>query len=232
MGHFEAVRPFQGGAPPDSLPSFMQHIELEETQHSRQLSRARPGGAMPIADGLVVDHIGVSAQHREAWRRLRMVRNLMGWTVYVGGEGVYESSRGAAKKLVKGLISLPNFQFENISVPQMKVLASIAPGCTVNAIKNSKVIAKYRLSVPDRIYNLPNISCKNCQCVSFPGNKQRDVVASFDRVPFYETSALPGCQSGESFFACKYCKKPHHFDDIWMDDRAAHLRLVLGAKSR
>eukprot|EP00971_Amphidinium_carterae_P305955 6079986-Amphidinium_carterae.1 len=35
-------------------------------------------------------------------------------------------------------------------------------------------------------------------CVSHPNNKQRDVVPSFERVKFYETSALPGVDSNHA----------------------------------
>jgi len=97
----------------------------------------------------------------------------------------------------------------------MKTLASIAPGCTINAIKDSKVRNKFRLAVPERIYNLPGINCINSQCVSHPPNRQRDIVAFFERVPFYETSVLPGCQAAEYLFRCRYCRWPHTYEDIW-----------------
>merc|ERR1712190_419855 len=118
---------------------------------------------------------------------------------------------------MKGITSLPNFDFETLTVAQLKVIASISPGCTVNAIRASAVVIKYRLHMPERIYNLPNISCKNELCISNPKNKQRDVVAFFERVPFYETSALPGCKSGDYLFVCKYCKWPHQYENIWAD---------------
>merc|ERR1719343_1022142 len=108
----------------------------------------------------------------------------------------------------KGIISMPNFDFETIDVPAMKVLASICPGCTINAVKASKVVGKYRLQVPQRIYNLPNISCNNRFCVSSPENKQRDVVAFFERVPFYETSVLPDCK-GPSGCLCASTASGH-----------------------
>lgn len=116
---------------------------------------------------------------------------------------------------MKGIMSLPNFDFQSLTVTQMKVIASIAPDCTVNAITNSAVVGKYRLRVPERIYNLPNISCKNKFCVSHPDNKQRDVVAFFERKPFYETSALPKCEVAQYLFVCKYCLWPHEYENIW-----------------
>jgi len=86
---------------------------------------------------------------------------------------------GKGHGLMKGIMTLPNFDFQSLTVTQMKVIASIAPDCTVNAITNSAVAGKYRLRMPERIYNLSNISCKNKLCVSHSDNKQRDVVAFF-----------------------------------------------------
>lgn len=212
-----SVYPFAGGVPV-SLPAFLQAVDLSKAEHQRRPERARPGGAVPIKDGLVVDHIG-RGDAAECWKRLRMVRTILGWGKVVGSEGVYESTSqaGAGRTVFKGIIQLPNFNFEEVTVPQMKVLASVAPGCTINAVKASKVVSKYRLSVPERIYHLANICCRNPACVSHPINKQRDIVAHFLRVPFYESSALPGAQAAEFLFVCKYCKWPHRYEDIWAD---------------
>merc|ERR1711871_546871 len=133
-----------------------------------------------------------------------------------GSEGVFPSTRGGG--VSKGIMSLPSFNFETLTVPQIKVLASVSPGCTVNLIKDSRVLRKYRLHVPRRIYNLPNIHCKNTLCVSHPDNRQRDVVGFFQSVPFYETSALPQLKSADYLFVCKYCQWPHEYKDIWADD--------------
>lgn len=198
------------------LPSFLERVQLKEGHH-RQPERARPGGPVPIEQGLVVDHIGNTSDGARCWQIMRMVRILLGWSKHIGAEGVFESRR--AEGSMKGIMSLPNFDFESVTVPQMKMLASVAPGCTVNAVRCSQVVHKFRLSVPERIYNLPSICCGNNECLSSPKNKQRDVVPYFDRVPFYETSALPGCQPGttEFLFVCKYCKWPHRYEDIWTD---------------
>lgn len=208
------------------LPDFIEEYDLQQPR-TRRPSRAEGGGAIPLADGLVIDHIGVSDDPAECWRTLRRMRMILGWTKYLGGEGVFPSKRGQHK----GIMSFPNFEFEKVSVPHMKVLASVSPGCTVNAIADSKVVAKYRLSVPQRVYNLPNIHCKNKLCISNPQNAQRDAVAYFDRVPFYETSALPGGYKSDYLFVCKYCRWPHMHADIWADaaSDAARFAHHLGA---
>mmetsp|Transcript_117660 Transcript_117660/g.344566 ORF Transcript_117660/g.344566 Transcript_117660/m.344566 type:complete len:611 (+) Transcript_117660:50-1882(+) len=205
-------------AGPQQLPSFVEPVSLSGKGHTRQPERARPGGAVPLTDGLVVDHVGRSSDPKSCWRQLRMVRTILGWSKYVGSEGVYSAS--SQPGTMKGIISLPSFDFETVTLAQLQILASIAPGCTVNAITASAVVGKYRLHVPEQIYNLPNTHCKNALCVSNPQNKQRDVVAFFERVAFYETSALPGCKAGDYLFICKYCQWPHQYADIWTDGKA------------
>lgn len=221
LGSLQSLFPFKGPTPPASLPRFLKVAEVG-AENRRQPQRARPGGPVPITDGLVVDHIGLSPDSMACWRRLRMVRLILGWADCNGTEGVYESAASKdGSRAFKGIISLPHFDFTTVSVPQMKTLASVAPGCTINAIKGSEVVNKYRLLIPERIYNLPNIACRNASCVSHPENKQRDVTAYFERVHFYETSALKGKKPAESspeyLFVCRYCKWPHYHEDIWLD---------------
>jgi aspartate carbamoyltransferase len=205
--------PFSVAARERPLPKFVEAIDLRTKDTRRRPERVEAGGPVPLTDGLVIDHIGVGTDPASCWRRLRAVRTILGWSDHVGSEGVYTSNRGAG--MVKGIMSLPGLDFETVTVPQLKALASIAPGCTTNAVRDSAVIMKYRLSVPQRIYNLPNIRCKNERCISHPQNRQRDVVAFFERVPFYETSALPRCRQAEFLFVCRYCKWPHQYEDIW-----------------
>jgi len=168
---------------------------------------------VPLKNGFVIDHIGLGTDTASCWNRMRALRTILGWSNHVGSEGVYKSHGKAG--MVKGIMSLPNFDFEAISVPQLKTIASLAPGCTANAIRDSAVVCKYRLNVPTRIYNLSNIRCRNDNCISQPQNKQRDVVAFFERVPFYETSSIPQCKDTEFLFVCRYCRYPHQYGDIW-----------------
>ncbi|CAK0911035.1 unnamed protein product, partial [Prorocentrum cordatum] len=121
----------------------------------RAVSRAAEGGSVPLENGLVVDHIGLSTDSSDCWAKVRMLRFLLGWMDHIGTEGVYSSRSRAAKK--KGLLALPDYDLSTVTVKEMKMMASIAPGCTVNAIQSSKVVGKFRLTVPERIYNLPNL---------------------------------------------------------------------------
>mmetsp|Transcript_56534 Transcript_56534/g.152496 ORF Transcript_56534/g.152496 Transcript_56534/m.152496 type:complete len:599 (-) Transcript_56534:230-2026(-) len=206
---FSLTQPMQHG-----LPEFIECIDVTSKDRGRAVSRAAEGGSVPLENGLVVDHIGLSTDSSDCWAKVRMLRFLLGWMDHIGTEGVYSSRSRAAKK--KGLLALPDYDLSTVTVKEMKMMASIAPGCTVNAIQSSKVVGKFRLTVPERIYNLPNIACKSKLCIANPENKQRDVVSYFERVPFFETSALPKNTTADYLYLCRYCRWPHTHADIWL----------------
>ena len=96
-------------------------------------------------------------------------------------------------------MSLPDIL--EISPTELKKLAAVSPGCTLDLIADRSVKAKYRLAMPPQIYNFTEISCENPECVTWPG--------AFQNVPphFYRTV-------GETF-TCRYCGKRHEYGDIW-----------------
>lgn len=199
------------------LPSFIKEVDLDKDAHQRDPERARAGGPVPIKDGCVLDHLGLGPTSSKCWEALRKVRTILGWSKQVGSEGVYSSKGNPG--YFKGILTLPGFDYKSLRVEEMKMMASVAPGCTFNCVNDSKVVAKYRLQVPERIYNLPNISCKNSLCVSNPVNRQREIVAYLERVPYYVSSVLPNCTESEYLYVCKWCRWPHVYENIWDDLR-------------
>ncbi len=152
-------------------------------------------GIKPVASGMVIDHIGTGKSVEQIWDHIFKIRNILGLHV-VGSQGVFLSGQTGTHK---GLISLPNVaEFDERLV---KMLGAIAPGCTLNIVDNAQVVRKYRLHMPRRVYDFDQISCKNEACVSHPDNYEH-VIPEFLR-------------SGATTFVCKYCEKPHDFQDIW-----------------
>ncbi|WP_455383454.1 aspartate carbamoyltransferase [Salinispira pacifica] len=153
-------------------------------------------GIKPVENGIVIDHIGKRSSVEEIWSHIGKIREILRLNV-VSSQGVFSSQQDSG--LYKGLISLPDVR--DFDERQIKMLGAIAPGCTVNIIRDSAVIKKYRLEMPPRVYNLPGISCKNEDCISSPGHHE-PVQAEFYR-------------SEESTFVCRYCERPHEFKEIW-----------------
>jgi aspartate carbamoyltransferase len=187
---------FVSGTPVKPYPvdkvHFLEEVAVPEGGPPKRYAE----GVNPISDGIVIDHIcrGDSEREiREHMSRLITVLKLYG----KGGEWVTTSHIGEGT--MKGIIFRPGF--EGFDAKQMKQLAAIAPGSTLNIIENRRVVKKLRLHMPPRIYNFDTISCRNQACISHPSNGE-SVPAEFYRV------------AGETF-VCKYCEKPHTFKEIW-----------------
>lgn len=156
-------------------------------------------GIKPVDNGIVIDHIGRGRDVERIWNQIDKIRHIMGLNCR-SSHGVYHSS---SPDRFKGIISLPDIlAFDE---RQIKMLGAIAPGCTVNIIKQAQVKKKYRLLMPPRVYNFDEISCKNDACISFRENYQH-VRPEFLRAVDLE---------GTSTFVCKYCDRPHEFEEIW-----------------
>ncbi|WP_028973073.1 aspartate carbamoyltransferase [Spirochaeta cellobiosiphila] len=152
-------------------------------------------GIKPVENGIVIDHIGFGAPIPKIWNQIDKIRKTMELN-YSSSHGVF-SSRNIDQ--YKGIISLPNIL--SFDRRQMKMLGAIAPGCTVNIVKNQEVKEKYRLLMPPRIYNFDQISCRNTNCISHKSHNE-PIITMFYR-------------SSEDRYVCKFCEKSYSFDEIW-----------------
>lgn len=153
-------------------------------------------GIKLLSDGTVIDHIGIGLSIPEIWRLIDLIRRKLGLD-YKSSHGVFDNSSGSH---VKGIISIPG-DF-NLDDRQVKMLAALSPGCTVNSIRGNNVIRKIRLSVPPRIYNFSEAVCRNENCIS--RTQWREPVQS----EFYRSR-------NRDTFVCKYCDREHRFREIW-----------------
>ena len=154
-------------------------------------------GVHPIHDGLVIDHICRGDSPSEIRDHMRLISSVMNLDESKGGEWV---SRGHKESdSFKGIIFRPNAK--ELSRKELKRLAAVSPGCTLNIIKNGKVEKKYRMEMPPRIYNFDDLACTNEACISHPSQAE-GVPALFTRTT-------------DNKFACAYCGKSHSFKEIW-----------------
>jgi aspartate carbamoyltransferase len=161
-------------------------------------------GIKPVEEGIVIDHIASGAGVAEIWNNIDAVRKILGLNVR-SSHGVYHSNSSVpGGEVFKGIISLPGIT--SFGERDLKKLAAIAPGCTLNLVRDRRVVRKYRLSMPPRIYGFEEISCKNPACVSNPGH-QEGVGPEFLR--------KDGEAGGASSFVCRYCEREHSFREIW-----------------
>ena len=152
-------------------------------------------GIKPVDEGIVIDHIGKGKEIRDIWNQIDQIRHIMQLNCR-SSHGVYHTND---PRHYKGIISLPDIL--SFDEKQIKMLGAIAPGCTVNMIRDKRVLRKYSLHMPPRVYNFNEISCKNESCVSFPGHYQH-VRPEFRR-------------ADGTTFTCLYCERPHQYEEIW-----------------
>ena len=152
-------------------------------------------GIKPVETGIVIDHIGKGRAASKIWDHIDKIRRTLGLD-RIGSHGVFASGD---TELLKGIISLPGVgEFDR---RKLKMLAAIAPGCTLNTVKDHQVVEKFRMHMPPRVYNLEEISCKNEDCISHPRHHE-GVSPDFYR-------------SAETTFICRYCERPHRYREIW-----------------
>ena len=159
-------------------------------------------GIMPVEEGIVIDHVSSGEPIGDIWTHIDAIRKMLKLNVR-SSHGVFHSNKGP--NVFKGIISLPDVT--SFGERDLKKLAAIAPGCTLNLIHGHRVAKKYRLSMPPRIYGFDEISCKNEACVSHPSHLE-GVTPEFVRK---ETPA----GEPETIFVCRYCEREHAFRDIW-----------------
>lgn len=150
-------------------------------------------GIKPISNGTVIDHIAKGKTTEEIYNTIVKIRKILKIYDVDSADGIFKSADGN----YKGYISLPD---KYLSFKEIKKLAAISPNTTVNIIKDSRVVEKYRLQLPPRIYNFDEIRCKNENCITNPAHGE-NISASFIQV--------------DGKFVCEYCETPHEYHEIW-----------------
>lgn len=186
---------FKGVSPVEEsfTSDFIEEVDLN--QKSLPKSMDYKVGIKPVEQGAVIDHIARGSDLKEIWSHVDKVRRIMGFN-FRSSHGVYHCNN---RSLFKGIISLPDILSFNDT--DLKMLAAISPGCTLNIIENAAVKKKFRLHSPPRVYGFSEISCKNENCISHPD--------------FYEPIEPDFRRSESGKYICRYCEKPHHYSEIW-----------------
>lgn len=152
-------------------------------------------GVHPITNGIVIDHLYRGESPEEIRKGLTTVVKVLSLHGK-GGEWISTSANGE----YKGLIFRPGHQ--RLSKKELKRLAAVAPGCTINSIEGGKVVEKFTLSIPPEIYNFDLLACKNSECISHSSHEE-GIPAHFYRV---DTTTC----------VCRYCGKHYTTKEVWI----------------
>jgi len=160
-------------------------------------------GVHPIKNGIVIDHICRGETPTEIREHMRLISRVLHLDESKGGEWISSGHGPGEEHTYKGIIFRPDAP--ELERKDLKRLAAVAPGCTLNIIKEGKVVSKYRLHMPPRIYNFDDLQCSNEACISNP--------SECEGVPamFYRTE--------DNLFECAYCGRTHTFKEIWKNTK-------------
>ncbi len=191
------------GADFEGEPARVERFVDDFVREAPVMAREKPEvkvGIKPVTEGIVIDHISSGESAAHIWDHIDAVRRMLKLDLR-SSHGVFHNGQGS----LKGIMSLPDVT--SFGERDLKKLAAIAPGCTLNLVHGSRVVKKYRLDMPPRIYGFDEISCKNENCVSHPSRLE-------DVMPEFRRKGPPGGESG-TVFVCRYCEREHRFREIW-----------------
>ncbi|MBN2715424.1 MAG: aspartate carbamoyltransferase regulatory subunit, partial [Deltaproteobacteria bacterium] len=97
----------------------------------------------------------------------------------------------------KGMLMIED---RRLTEHEMKIVASVSPGCTVNIIENGQVTGKYRLRLPDKVCDVPGMMCANKGCISRPEH--------------LESVSPRMMKAGDQRVRCYYCGQVMHINEI------------------
>ncbi len=192
----------RGRAAPESEEAFIIEATIEASRKPEYKV-----GIKPVDKGIVIDHIASGESLEAIWGRIDKIRRVLGLNLR-SSHGVYHSNKGP--EVYKGIISIPDLL--SFGEKELKKLGAVSPGCTINLIDGHRVIKKYRLGMPPRIYAFDEISCKNENCLSHPKHEEH-IEAYFLRKA--ATGAAKDSPSAESGYVCRWCEREHSFSEIW-----------------
>jgi aspartate carbamoyltransferase len=173
-------------------------VQVEASNlHASEKEENYSEGVRPIRDGLVIDHICKGDDPATIRRHMALISKVMGLDDGKGGEWISTSKKDEQK--FKGIIFRPGAR--TLDRKDLKRLAAVAAGCTLNIIHDGRVAEKYRTHLPPRIYNFDDLSCNNEACISHPAHAE-GAPARFIR-------------TRDNRYACVYCGTVHTFKEIW-----------------
>jgi len=146
-----------------------------------------------IKQGCVIDHI-TAGQGIKILQALDLLK--LKYQITVG------LNLPSKRKVLKDLIKITNFYILNATISKIGI---IAPGSTINEIKNYKVKKKYMLKLPNIVKGL--FICPNTQCIT-----QTESLESYFYVLFKkkEKDVKLICRYCETFFDKNILENIHY----------------------
>jgi len=141
-----------------------------------------------IRDGIVIDHIPAG----KALTVLRLLR-------ITGKEGFRVALVMNVESRKIGIKDIIKIEGRELSRDELSIIALVAPTATINIIRDYKVVAKFKVQVPDSIEGV--LRCLNSKCIT---NKPNEPI----KTKFVTVSRNP------LVIKCYYCGTYYSEEDI------------------
>ena len=152
LGHDFDGEPF---CPPQISREFMTERNLEKQQPQKE--RKGPVDIRPIANGTVIDHVEGHPYVISKISRLLHVREQRNIFRF----GVVEPVKRPGT--TKGVMMIKD---RFLDEEEVRLIATLAPGATVNDIREGQVVRKRDLGLPAVVEGLPDMACTNHHCIT------------------------------------------------------------------
>jgi aspartate carbamoyltransferase regulatory subunit len=152
-------------SPPPTDPAFFrEHEPLGQREPTAEVLDIRP-----ISSGTVIDHVegsgggGGAAAAPAAPYMIEKIARLLALSSRgdIFRMGVVESRKRPGTR--KGVMMIKE---RFLSEQELRLIATIAPGATVNDIRERRVARKRELYLPAIVEGLPDMTCTNHRCIT------------------------------------------------------------------
>ena len=166
LGLFGAEFAGRGWAPPQDDDRFFEESTIAVKPPRTDMS------IKPIRDrGVVIDHMQPYAE--DLLVRILRVRER---------KDIYRAATVKARsrpEAVKGMLMIED---RDLTEKELRMIAAVSPGCTVNLVAEAKVVKKLRMRLPSRVEGVAGIQCSNKGCITRTEHQEyvKPIMVRFD----------------------------------------------------
>jgi aspartate carbamoyltransferase catalytic subunit len=176
-------------------PRAVANEWFRDRDPGNQKERSGPVDIRPVVNGTVIDHVeGNPYVIQKISRLLKLCER-----GDIFRMGVVEPIKRPDQR--KGVLMVKDRLLDE---QDLRLIATIAPGATVNDIHDGRVVRKRDLFLPGMIEGLPGISCTNRRCITRP--------EYHEHVPVKAVRVGP---EGKNIVKCYYCNNLMQSDELF-----------------
>jgi len=176
-------------------PPSVEKLCYRDRSPANQKDRSGPVDIRPVVNGTVIDHVeGNPYVIQKISRLLKLCER-----GDVFRMGVVEPIKRPDQR--KGVMMIKD---RLLSDQDLRSVATMAPGATINDIREGRVVRKRDVFLPEMIEGLPGISCTNHRCITRH--------EYHEHIPVRAARVGP---EGQNIVKCHYCNNLMQSDELF-----------------